>query len=234
MKNAAGKRIIDANGLFGSVSTAIREFCVPISGQGLINYSCDRMNLVPSSTIYCHGQPGATGYQFWWHDPHGSYSRRILMPSNHMQPNNVVTLPIPLNMDLNVRVRALVGGNYTAFGYACRARVNSPGGGGGVSQEGGYNSMLFDEGTNATFSLYPNPTREDVVYLMIEGLEEQEKSVTIDVFDMFGKRVHAEQFALAGDVLNHVLELDGSLAMGMYMVNVTIDGHMYTKRLIRQ
>ncbi len=236
LKDAAGRRIIDADGQFGSASTlhvGTPDFCVPLSNQGLIPYSCDRADLLPNTTLYCNGQPGASGWQWWWFDPHGSYSRRILVTTNHMKANQMVTQPVPYGLELNIRVRALISGNYTAFGKACTAVVNDPGGA-DMNDEGITYQSIGVDGSSSVLSIYPNPNRDGVVYVMIDGLDEVEREMVIDVYDLFGKRVHGEQVAIAGGTVNHVMDLSGDLAMGMYVVNVTIDGKHFTQRLLKQ
>jgi len=236
LRDASNRRIIDADGLFGATSTqhvGTPDFCVPLSNQGLIPYSCDRTDLLPSTTLYCNGQPGATGFQWWWHDPHGSYSRRILVPTNQMKANQMVTNPVPYGLELNIRVRALIGGNYTAFGKACTAVVNDPGGGAMDDAGISYQSIEMDD-ASTILTIHPNPNRDGVVNLMLEGLDDVERVMLIDVFDLYGKRVHAEQVTIAGGTVNHVMDLSSDLSMGMYVVNVSINGQHFTQRLLKQ
>jgi hypothetical protein len=51
------------------------------------------------------------------------------------------------------------------------------------------------------------------------------------VYDAFGKRVVAKQFANSGDLFNTLLELDPATAAGLYMVHVNINGRTYVKHL---
>ncbi|MBK9274554.1 MAG: T9SS type A sorting domain-containing protein [Flavobacteriales bacterium] len=227
LTDANGRRIVDANGSFTSTSSVINEFCLPLSVARLINASCDRTNLTYSTStqIYASFYPGASGYQFWIFDPHGSYSRRVFKTTQNLVPANLVTLPVPADLDLNVRVRALVGGNYTAFGPACRFRLNTPGG-------AGREAVLFDEASNVTMSLYPNPNRGEVVNVAFDGIAAAER-MDIDVMDIFGKRVMAEQIAAPGGAFVHTMDM-AYLAPGVYMVNVRVGERLYTQRLVRQ
>ena len=216
-----GRRIIDANGDFASSSTSPNEWCVPI-GQTFVKPNwCDRTDLVPNNFIYAQGVAGATGYQFWFFDPHGSYSRRILKPTTACRLN-FTTSPLPLDFDLNVRVRALVGGNYQEFGKACRINV-----------DGGMRSVEFDTDA-AHLSMYPNPNRDGQLYLVIENLSEEATTAQVEVFDAMGKRVISEQVAMGGGTLNTALSLGGDFGTGMYLVQVRVDGELFTERLIRE
>jgi hypothetical protein len=92
--------------------------------------------------------------------------------------------------------------------------------------------MMIDGGAQVDMVLFPNPNRDGLVNLVLTGLDDNSTEATVEVYDMFGKRVHSEQLAVAGEEVRDVLELD--LATGMYMVNVTIDGHVISQRLIKQ
>ncbi|MBK8948575.1 MAG: T9SS type A sorting domain-containing protein [Flavobacteriales bacterium] len=227
LRDANGRRIVDANGSFVSTSSVANEFCLPLSAARLINASCDRTNLTYSSStqIYASFYPGASGYQFWMFDPHGSYSRRVFKTTQNLVPATLVTNPVPADIDLNVRVRALVNGNYTEFGPACRFRLNTPGG-------GGREAILFDEASNVTMSLYPNPNRGEVVNVAFDGIAAAER-MDIEVMDIFGKRVSAAQIAAPGGAFVHTMDMS-QLAPGVYMVNVRVDDRLYTQRMVRQ
>ncbi|MFZ1686104.1 MAG: T9SS type A sorting domain-containing protein, partial [Flavobacteriales bacterium] len=223
-----GRRIVDANGLFSGTSSinvpAEGDFCVPL-GQTFVKPNwCDRTDLVPGSFIYCQGVAGATGYQFWFFDPHGSYSRRILKPATDCRLN-FAQVPLPLNTALNVRVRALVGGNYQAFGKACRLQVV---GGSAVRDMDAFGS---DE---AHLSMFPNPNREEVLYLTIEGLRDEALVADVEIFNAMGQRVSIEQVSVADGTLNHAMNLSTEMGAGLYLVQVSVDGKVFTERLMRQ
>ena len=175
-----GRRVIDANGEFTSTSSMVQEFCLPLSGQGIINSFCDRMDLVYSTStqIYAHNQPGASGYQFSVFDPHGSYNRRVFKTTQNFVVLSLVNNPVPADIDLNVRVRALVGGNYTDFGPACRFRLNSP-----IGQR----SLIA--GNGAALSVFPNPNRTGVLYVDLQQLGEGTHDVQIDLYNAMGQQV---------------------------------------------
>jgi len=51
------------------------------------------------------------------------------------------------------------------------------------------------------------------------------------VYDVFGKRVLAKTYDNSGELFNTVLELNGDIASGLYMVNITVNDRSYTKRV---
>jgi len=235
LRNANNKRIIDASvGSFTSTSeiggTTNRTFCVPVGALNILNNWCDRSNLLITSPVYCNAQPGATGYQWWIYNAHGSYNRRVTLATNVMVPGNLNTLPVPTNTWLNLRVRPVFSGGPGEFGPACRAKFLPNTAGPNSSRE-----VMFDEATNVTMSLYPNPNRDGLVTLSMEGVDvADETMIDIDVYDMVGKRVFTERAVAAEGIVNHRMDLSSRTGAGLYMVNVSIDGKLYTQRLVIQ
>ena len=227
-----GRRIIVAGGLFGATSQIANgnDFCLPLSGQGLIASWCDRTDLPfnGSAQIYASTQPGATAYTYWLFDPHGSYSRKVTLSSTVLKPTYLQTNPVPADIDLNVRIRALVGGNFTEYGRACVVRLNS------AAASFTAREQLFDVASGTVLTMWPNPNREDVLFLKLEGLEAEMQDITIDIHDLFGKRVFAQELDNHGEVFNHAIDLGQHIAPGVYLVNIRVNDRLYTQRLVRQ
>ncbi len=154
LRDAASQRIIDnANdGAFGMVSQVANNggFCLPLGTDRLEPSRCDLENVPTSDFIAAEVNPAVSaqhgvgnqsddGYQFWFFNPDGGYSRRVLMAHSTSNPsfpsgpgrcsflrlNSLTTMPLPQNQLLNVRVRSVVNGVYSAFGPACRLRLSS-------------------------------------------------------------------------------------------------------------
>ncbi len=221
LTDAQGRRIIDANGMFMSTSSVILPFNVPLSNMKLQGNSCDRTNVMANTNLYALTQPGAQQYQFWFFDPHGSYSRRITRTPNFVRPSQMLTSPLPLNLDLNARVRVMVGGTWSAFGAACRLYLP-----GGMERQAPADDF--------TVRLYPNPTQGDKVYLQMENLVDDQQRIEIDLYDAVGRHVYNDAFGNDGSTLNTVITLDGELAKGAYSVRISVNGAVRTERLMVQ
>ncbi|HEY0976308.1 MAG TPA: T9SS type A sorting domain-containing protein, partial [Flavobacteriales bacterium] len=231
LTDASNRRIIDASK--GSFSTnseillggAPMNVCVPLSNNGMLAGTCDLPSRRINLPVYASsGGPNATQYQFWIFDPHGTYSRRLVTASPQFTPGDQQTNPIPLNKDLNICVRVMIGGEYRPFGPVCRYRFVPA-----TSTPGAPSSLMLD-GLSA--DLYPNPNRTGVVNLNLQGLSKSGLPVAIDIYDALGKVVYNEQVPGTESTFNHVLDLSGDLRAGMYLVNITVDGQRLTKRLI--
>ncbi|MBV6404675.1 MAG: hypothetical protein GFGODING_01430 [Flavobacteriales bacterium] len=155
LRDTSGLRIIDNVGNGGGFTTESalynqQGFCLPNGTVDLTFRNCDKEDLLIGDAIECDPDPAVSaewgvgdqtddGYQFWFFDPNGSYSRRILRThatSGGFGPAvatracrlalaSIVTNPLPLDLLLNVRVRTLVNGVYGPFGAACRLQVLS-------------------------------------------------------------------------------------------------------------
>jgi hypothetical protein len=234
LRDEQGRRLIDASGDFGPSSeiggATNRTVCVPTNNLGLLGNWCDRDDLLLTSPVYCNAQPGASGYQFWIFDPHGSYNRRVLRTTNTLVPIQLNANPVPANTDLNIRVRALVNGEYTAFGRACSVRFQ-PAGGRDMEDVAGE----LATGANMELLTYPNPNRGDQVFLNVSGVPEGVLHVTVDLYDSFGKRVASATLPVQNGVLmNQAVALAPDLAAGLYMLNVTAGDRTLTDRLVVQ
>ena len=101
----------------------------------------------------------------------------------------------------------------------------------GCANVGGEN---FAPEEASSLRMYPNPNRGDQLYLMLDAVAEDVNTVTVDIYDTFGKRASARTIAVTDGFVNTVLDFNGELAAGMYMVNITAGGTTYNQRLVIQ
>ncbi|MBL7955794.1 MAG: T9SS type A sorting domain-containing protein, partial [Flavobacteriales bacterium] len=112
-----------------------------------------------------------------------------------------------------------------AWGKVCLVTINPC-----ALPNGGGNSMAV-EGTN-TFTMYPNPNRGDQLFLSVSNVEDGVNTVSVDIFDMTGKRAMAHTIPVQDGLLQTALELNDALPSGMYLVNVTAGTRSFTERLV--
>ncbi|MBS1582350.1 MAG: T9SS type A sorting domain-containing protein, partial [Bacteroidetes bacterium] len=152
LRDGLGRRIIDNygnGGAFTSVSQAIQPFCSPVGNDRLINSDCDVEDRLPNDVIIASENPAVSaqwgvgdqtddGYEFHFFDPNGGYSRFMFHshavtlgqgPANAIRAmklplNSMVTLPLPQNTLLNVRVRGRVNGVSMPWGPVCRLKID--------------------------------------------------------------------------------------------------------------
>jgi len=87
---------------------------------------------------------------------------------------------------------------------------------------------------NATLAMYPNPNRGDQLFVSMTDINNTISTVTMDVYDMTGKRVAARTIAVQDGFVNQAVELNGELAGGLYLVNFTAGDQTFSERLVVQ
>jgi hypothetical protein len=388
LRDQNGNRVIDnANdGVFTGTSQAPQSFCNPTGAPTVLASKCDIETWIPNqwliatpdaavSAQFGVGNQTDDGYEFWLFNPDGGYSRQLFVshanpmvgaPSGvnaaaHLSFSQITTNPVPQNVLLNVRIRTRVNGVSSAWGPACRFKidqvaaqcppvqlVSTPGtqfSCGATKQVGvsgpdgrivstnaqrvvngqwvqanrylfeivepnsGYSRLAvsstrtltlgnwttspllcgtntynvrvrasFDGGSTycpygavcqvtitnnlalplcttpaafagaddrihfdgdensatAVMSMWPNPNSGEELYVTVEGLSNEATTATMDIFDMFGKKVATRTLAVNGTTLNSVVRLEGSLASGLYLVNITAGEQSFTQRLVIQ
>jgi hypothetical protein len=120
----------------------------------------------------------------------------------------------------------------TEWGKVCNVNITTstfcPG-----PLQGGSSSMA-PETTGGELTMYPNPNRGDQLFLSISEVDADVTTISVDIFDLTGKRVSASTIAVQDGFVNTAFALNGDLASGLYMVNITAGDKTYTERLVIQ
>jgi hypothetical protein len=152
LRNHNGDAVLDNagnGGAFTSTCTSLPEsFCNPLGPDKLIASHAAQEFFGVNDNVYASANPDVSaewgvgnqtddGYQFWFFEPAGGYSRRIFrnhatsggfgpadaIRATKLALNNIQTNPLPANTLLNVRVRSRVNGVDSPWGPACRFRI---------------------------------------------------------------------------------------------------------------
>jgi hypothetical protein len=115
----------------------------------------------------------------------------------------------------------------TTWGRTCSVTIGNV-----VSLDGG-SSSIATEG-EGTFTMYPNPNNGEQLHINLTELGPEVGTVSVDVYDMSGKRVTARTIAVAEGYLNTTMDLNGELASGLYMVTISAGDMTYNERLVIQ
>jgi Secretion system C-terminal sorting domain len=157
-------------------------------------------------------------------NPGEGYSRTILRPS-YVCLLSWVTNPLNNGSTYGVTVETFVSGVWSGFcGASCNVTILNP----PANQSRALETVVAT--SEEALEIYPNPTRDGRATLKLNGLVDMDHAISVEVLDLFGKRVSSEQFRVNGDSFNTVLNLDG-VSSGIYLVNVTVDGVLTTKRI---
>jgi hypothetical protein len=177
----------------------------------------------------------ANRYQFRFRNQQGT---TIAIRSNTTYTLTLNWAPALAAGTYNVDVRASFDGGATwcsdfiqpsldPWGPVCTLTINP-------AATGGNQNMADGAELSERLTLFPNPNRGDAITLTLGAVAADVNTVSVDVYDTFGKRVSARTIAVQDGYVNTVLDLNGELAAGMYVVSVTAGTQVYTERLVVQ
>jgi len=220
-----------------------QPICTELISTPGSTYSCGvTRHFGGSDKVWAQPVPYATQYRFRFtgnsFDPDGpgplapnsGTATRIVTQASYTVLLNWYTYALVPGTTYSVTVEAMVGGVWSGL---CGATCNVTISGSSLMPLAGSDALAAERAmeNNATVSLWPNPASNGRVNLLLNGLGEGTHRVSVDLFDLSGKRLMAEQFGNDGDVFNTVLDLDESIAAGTYMVHITVDGQRHIERL---
>lgn len=119
-----------------------------------------------------------------------------------------------------------LGQTWCMYGDSCLLTITPSFDGGGT------NMAIFGEGT--TMNMWPNPNRGDQLFLSLDVVPEDVKMVSVDLYDLFGKKVDGRTIPVNEGYFSTVCDLNSDLSNGVYFVTVTAGSERYTKRLVIQ
>ncbi len=184
----------------------------------------------PNSYVHARPVSGATQYQFRFRQPAEGFEVIRTNTSYFVQLWWAAPTPVLVEgSQYEVDVRAFKNGQWCPWGDVCTLNIGTDPG----AQAGAGQSMM-SQVNSAEISMWPNPNRGDQLYLSLSTVPEGVLTVNVDIFDMFGKRVVARNLAVQDGFINTVISLQGEIAAGMYMVNITAGEKLYTQRLVIQ
>jgi hypothetical protein len=231
------------NGTYGDFGPAYRFMIDPVRAACPLT----KLNDIPNQPFlscnstrnwgagnYVHARQvsGANRYQFRFRLPAENFS--VIISSNtYFRQLNWTTNPLQAGKTYEVDVRASRDGGATWCGLAgdpwgdvCLLTIGTP-----PAQGGGQSLVLSEQGA-ASIHMWPNPNRGDLLWLSIQELPAEVATIAVDIFDLRGQRVMAEVIAMQGGSFSDVLELNGSLANGMYVVTILAGEERITERLV--
>ncbi|MBS1569265.1 MAG: T9SS type A sorting domain-containing protein, partial [Bacteroidetes bacterium] len=137
--------------------------------------------------------------------------------------NNTVAPPLANGSTYSVLVNVKLGTVWSGFcGQTCTITIDNTG------------AVLGGEMEQANFgeaTMWPNPVRDGLVNLSIGGIQDAQQRIAVDIQDIYGKQVFAKEFGNSGERFSTILQLPKDIASGVYMVNITVNGHKTVQRL---
>jgi hypothetical protein len=239
-------RVNGVNGEFGPACRfkidPVRAAC-PLTQllniPGNLYFSCGvtRAWGLSNSIIAANPVSGANRYQFRFRLPAEGFEVVIERSTYTLQLNwsAATGLPLQNGKTYDVEVRASKNGGATwctsdaVWGPVCQVSIGAA----------APSAMALTTGTeqgavHSAMRMFPNPTRGDVLNFSLSVVDAGVERVSMDIFDLSGKRVSSRELPVNAGAVNTVIDLKGELAAGMYLVNITAGDRLYSERLMVQ
>ncbi len=210
-----------------AISTSVTG-CPQLVQAPAYGHSCNETRSFNTNNSFIYATPveAASQYEFHITNAGEGYNQTFVRNTYILQLkwNSSVAPPLVNGSTYNVEVRAMVSGMWGSFcGSTCTITIDN-----GVGQE---RPDALTEQAVGNATLWPNPVRDGQVNLSLTGLVDAEQQITVDVQDLFGKRVFAQEFGNTGERFTTILQLPGDIASGVYLVNITVNGQSTVQRL---
>ena len=205
---------------------------------GDIHYSCGvARSFGGSERIHCFPVAGANLYQFEFVQAGNAYARTITSTTASRLLNWVTVQPLCGMFTYNVRVRASMdnGVTYCPYGAVCQVTISNTEVGCtpvGPMVEGDHRMLVENAADHLSLALFPNPNNGHQLNVRLDEPVDGDKILFFVIFDMFGKRVLQGQLPIASGEVNSIIELNGALSTGLYVVNVTSGDRTMQQRLV--
>lgn len=195
----------------------------PVVSCGAVNLKFDGSSIIAANEV-----PGANRYQFRFTNSAGQpfYSRNIAFPTRSFTLTKWYTNPLKAGRTYNVVVRASFdnGATWCDYGPSCTVRISwsplAPG-------------MVRDvEATAPELLVYPNPANGEEVRIRLGGADPALTTATLDLTDLFGKRVMTATLPMQEGELNAMLPLSTDLADGLYLLTITAGEQVLNERVV--
>ena len=195
--------------------------CTQLIEAPTYGHSCNETRRYgPSSFIYAQPVFGASQYEFRIFNTGEGYDETYVRNTYILELNGFAN-PLVDGYSYQVQVRAKVSDTWGSYCGTCSITIDN--------QQQMLDQHLVQAAGEAT--LWPNPARDGQVYLNIDGIEAATQQITVDVKDIYGQQVYGQAFGNSGERFSTVLNLPGDIASGVYLVNITVNGEVTTKRL---
>lgn len=112
-----------------------------------------------------------------------------------------------------------------AWGKVCLVTMNPC-----ASSSASSSNIALENATS--FTIHPNPNRGDQFFLTVDDLEEDLRTVEVEILDMTGKSVMARRLAAQDGRVRSTVDLEHKLPRGMYMVISRFGASTLTKRMV--
>ncbi len=194
---------------------------------GHANFSCGVSRVFggansAANRVYARSVAGANRYEFEFSNPGEGYLVSVFSNTVIRHLNWTSQPGLNTGSIYQVRVRASKDGGATwcNWGWVCDVTI-AP----NVAPEGESFAALGQ----TEVALWPNPNNGQQFFFTVDGMNDEVRSIAIDIHDLSGKRVVAREVAAQHGAMH--VEL-GGIANGTYVVTITAGDQRAVQRLV--
>jgi hypothetical protein len=202
-----------------------------------------RIYATPATRIVNGQTQSANRYQFQLAVPAEGYTRNIQTSTTTLVLGAWGTNPLlcgTYTYDVRVRASFDNGTTWCPYGNTCTVGITNNLAAPLCTSANAFaqaDERIFtdgDEVVSATLSMWPNPNRGEELHLSLDQVGADVTTATVDIFDLYGRKVMARTIAVNGSTLYTVLMLDEQMAAGVYLVQLNAGEQTFTQRLVIQ
>ena len=229
------------NGVYGEFGPAFRFMIDPVAAACPLTklndipnqqyMSCNSTrNWGANNFVHARQVSGANLYQFRFRIAAENFVVARTSTKYFLQLNWAVS-PLQAGKTYDVDVRASKDGGATwctsgpSWGESCTVTITN-------QADNNSQDLSLLNISSEKLSIYPNPNTGEQLFIDLQGIEAGVEAVIVEIYDMTGKQIVARMIPTQGERMNTVLDLQGDLATGMYLVNITAGNKRYTERLV--
>ncbi len=218
----------------GGVYTSFGAVCQITTPAGLTtklrDNDCGSTMVSYSNYITCDYVSGATEYEYEFVNTGLSYNQTMLRTNPTYRFLYVNNVPgIQLGTTYDVRVRAKVGGAFTAYGPICQLTTPATLRTASVEESKNQDIISTIDKSNVEMIIYPNPNQGDFIYLELNGLQ---STTELIVTDVSGKVIQQKVLNTDSENYNSTIRFNEKLNSGFYIITVVSGDQKITKKLI--
>jgi len=120
----------------------------------------------------------------------------------------------------SVQVKAASGGMDGDYSTACEVTFL-------VSQQLSFSGNAGSPGSplmTSGLSVFPNPVIGDEVRVTMTGLIDDVAEVTVEIYNLAGRRIDVQNYANTGERFSTTIRLDNNIASGAYLIRTSVNG----------
>lgn len=199
-----------------------------VADQADPHNSCGITNVLLDGSRWLYAVPvsAATMYQFEFID--GGYQRSITSPGSGLLLTQWAQMPLEYggkSYQVRVRVSFDNGTTWCPFGPACMITT-------AFTPPSGQREAVIVGSDPSSLRIWPNPSRDGSIHVLLNGLAMEEESVHLTMIDLRGRILSETDLSTTDGRLDALLSPDRQLPQGTYLLTLRTVKRSWTERVV--